>query len=127
MMVEEFGTVVAIGSLERKRQRSLDGLDLADDALCALVPGGPALLAAGEDIGQGQAPDEITGQGVAATGHRVGFGQGTVLRLMVGQPQGQRDLQSLATQLVRGQPDPTQRLQELGVIVARFAVDTPGR
>lgn len=73
MVIKEFGTIIAIKAEHGKRQHGFNILDLRRHAERAFIPGGTILGPAGQDIGHGQAPDEITGQGVAAVRHRIGF------------------------------------------------------
>lgn len=73
MVIQEFGTIIAIKAEHGKRQPGFNILDLRRHAECTFIPGGAILGPAGQDIGHGQTPDEITGQRVAAVGHRIGF------------------------------------------------------
>jgi len=65
--------LIAIEAFQREWQQLLDGLNLVQEALGALVPGGPAFGPAGNDIRHGQTPDEITGQRIATMGDGIGF------------------------------------------------------
>ncbi len=73
MVIKEFGAIIAIEAKDGKRQRCFNVLDLCHDSKCTLVPGGAVLGPAGEDIGQGQAPDKVTCQAIAAVRHGIGF------------------------------------------------------
>ena len=70
-MVEELGAVVTIEAFEWECERGLDVFDLFDDAGSAVIPCGSTFGPSGMDIGEGETPDEITGQGVAAVGDSV--------------------------------------------------------
>lgn len=72
-MVEELGAVVTVEAFEGEGQTLLDMFDLLKDSGGAVVPGGPALGPSGVDVGQGQAPDEISGQGITAVGDGIGL------------------------------------------------------
>ena len=73
VVVEELRAVVTVEALQFKGQASLDVLDLLDDSGGAVVPHGATFGPAGVDIGERQAPDEVTGQRVAAMGDGIGF------------------------------------------------------
>ena len=73
MVIEEFGAIIAIEAEHGKRQHGFNILDLRRYAERAFIPGGTILGPAGQDIGHSQAPDEITGQAVAAMRHGIGF------------------------------------------------------
>ena len=73
MVIQEFGTIIAIEAEQGERQPGFNILDLRRHAERAFIPGGTILGPAGQDIGHGQTPDEITGQGIAAVRHRIGF------------------------------------------------------
>src|SRR6476659_3956246 len=69
MVIEEFGAVIAIEAEDGERKSCFNVLDLCHYPERTLVPGSTVLSPAGEDIGQSQAPDEVTGQAVAAMRH----------------------------------------------------------
>ncbi len=71
--VEEFAAVITIEAQQGKRQCLLNGLDMIDNTACTFVLGRSALRPAGQNISECQAPDEITGQGVPAVSHGIGF------------------------------------------------------
>ncbi len=73
MPVQEFGPVVAIEAFDGEREGLLDRLDLPQDAGGTFVPGRTAFGPAGEQIGHGQAPDEIAGQTGTTMGDGVGL------------------------------------------------------
>lgn len=73
MVIQEFGTIIVIEAEQAERQPGFNILDLRHHAEHAFIPSGAIPGPAGQDIGHGQSPDEITGQGIAAMGHRTGF------------------------------------------------------
>lgn len=73
MIVEELGAVVTVEAFEGEGQALLDILDLLEDPGSAVVPGGPAFGPSGIDVGERQAPDKVTTQGVSAVGDGIGF------------------------------------------------------
>ncbi len=73
MVIQEFGTIIAIEAKDEERQLCFNILALLHYTERTFIPGGAVLGPAGEDIRQGQAPDKITCQGIAAMGHRIGF------------------------------------------------------
>ena len=72
-MVEELGSVVTIEALEFKGQVGFYVFDLFDDTGGTIVPCGPTFSPSGVDIGESEAPDEITGQRVAAVSNGIGL------------------------------------------------------
>ena len=72
-MVEELGVIVTIEASEFKGEAGLDVFDLCYNTGGAVVPCGPALGPAGVDIGESQAPDEVTNQRVTAVSDGIGL------------------------------------------------------
>ena len=73
VMVEELGAIVTIEVSEFKGEAGLDVFDLCYNTCGAVVPCGPALGPAGVDIGESQAPDEVTSQRVTAVSDGIGL------------------------------------------------------
>mgnify|MGYP001822435788 CR=1 FL=1 len=61
VIIQEFGTIVAVEALQGKGKSDFNILDLYQRALSDIVPGGTVLRPSGEDIRHGQLPGEVTG------------------------------------------------------------------
>lgn len=71
VMVDEFPTIVAIESQDRKRESGFDVLELAEHAFGSPVPSGPILGPATVDVGECQTPDEVASHGISAMGNGI--------------------------------------------------------
>ncbi len=73
VVIQEFGTIIAIEAEQGERQLCFNILDLCHYTERTFIPGGTVLGPARQDIGHGQTSDKITGQAIAAVRHRIGF------------------------------------------------------
>ena len=73
VVVEEFGSVIAVEAEEGERERGFDILDLLEDAGFAFAPDGSLLGPTGGDIDDVEGVGEHAGEGIAAVGDGVGF------------------------------------------------------
>jgi len=73
VVVEEFGSVIAVEAEEGERERGFDILDLLEDAGFAFAPDGSLFGPAGGDIDDVEGVGEHAGEGIAAVGDGVGF------------------------------------------------------
>ncbi len=73
VVVEEFGTVVAIEAEEGERERGFDVLDLLEDTGFSFAPDSSLFGPAGGDIEGVDGVGEHAGEGIAAVGDSVSF------------------------------------------------------
>jgi len=73
VVVEEFGSVVAVEAEEGEGQRSFDVLDLLEYGSFSFPPDGSLFGPAGGDVHAVDGVGEHTGEGIAAMGYGVGF------------------------------------------------------
>ena len=73
MPLDEFGAVVAVEAEDGEWQGNLDGDDLLQDTAFSLAPDCTLLGPSGGDVGDIEGEGELTGHGIAAMSHGIGF------------------------------------------------------